>query len=477
QYMHNVLHLNHGNGFFSDVSQMAGVAKTEWSWATLLCDFDNDGNRDIFVANGYRRDLFDGDIQQKQEVYVRANMNRYKSAEDMFEKGYQDFMDVYDPIKVRNYLFKNKGGLQFENVSEPWGFADSTFSNGAAVADFDNDGDLDLVINNLDGESDLYENLTGSKNNYLRIKLEGPRNNPDGIGAKVSVYYDGKLQQFFQQKLVRGYLSSNEPTIHFGLGKENKIDSVLIAWQDGKINKIEQVPINKVATLAYKTAVPGPLKSTQYAPLFASVTNEFLPTGFVHKESRYDEYADQILLPHEFARSGPSIATGDVNGDGAADFFIGGAKDQPGSLYISRNGFFEMRATPIFVSDRKFEDMGAMFFDADADGDSDLYVVSGGSEFNEGSEMYQDRLYINDGRGNFSRSGLPKTSSSGSSVTTFDFDGDGDLDIFRGGEVVAHQYPQSPESYLFVNEKGRFVDKTKEIAHDLARAGMIKSST
>ena len=476
QYMHNVLHLNQGNGFFSDVSQMAGVAKTEWSWATLLSDFDNDGNRDIFVANGYRRDLFDGDIQQKQEVYVRANMNRYQSAEEMFEKGYKEFMDVYDPIKVRNYLFRNKGGLQFENVSEAWGFKDSTFSNGAAVADLDNDGDLDLVINNLDGESDLYENLTGSKNNYLRLKLEGPVKNPDGIGAKVSVYYAGKLQQFFEQKLVRGYLSSNEPIIHFGLGKTSGIDSVVVVWQDGKANSIANIGINQVSKIKYSEAVASGDQRPGYAPLFGRVTQQILSTAFIHREGKYDEYADQVLLPHEFARSGPFIATGDVNLDGADDFYVGGAKDQPGSLYISANGKFELKPTPAFAADRKYEDMGTLFFDADGDGDPDLYVVSGGSEFKEGSDMYHDRLYINDGKGNFSRSPMPATISSGSCVISFDIDGDGDLDLFRGGEVVAHQYPQSPANYLFINEKGRFSDKTKELAPDLMRVGMVKSA-
>src|SRR6185436_16584506 len=222
QYMHNVLHLNHGNGYFSDVSQMAGISKTEWSWATLASDFDNYGDRDIFVANGYRRDLFDGDLQQKQETWIRANMNKYKSADEMFDKGFKEFLQIYDPIKVRNYLFRNNGDLKFDNVSEAWGFKDSTFSNGAAVADFDNDGDLDIVINNLDGTSDLYENDAESKNNYLRVKLHGPDGNRDGIGARVSLFYEGRLQQFFQQKTVRGYLSSNEPIIHFGIGSSNK---------------------------------------------------------------------------------------------------------------------------------------------------------------------------------------------------------------------------------------------------------------
>lgn len=476
QYMHNALHLNHGNGFFSDVSQMAGISKTEWSWSTIASDFDNDGQRDIFVANGYRRDLFDGDIQQKQDMYVRANMHKYSSAEEMFEKGFKEYMDIYDPIKVRNYLFKNKGGLQFENVSEAWGFKDSTFSNGAAVADFDNDGDLDLVINNLDGVSDLYENVTNQKNNYLKIELEGPAKNPDGIGAKISLYYEGKLQQFFQQKTVRGYLSSNDPLIHFGMGKTKQIDSVVVVWQDGKSNTIKNVPVNQLAKIKYQEAVEGKSYNPIYAPLFTEVTGTALSTSFFHVENKYDEYVDQVLLPHEFARSGPFIATGDVNKDGTEDFYVGGAKDQAGVLYLQQNNRFIKKTVPAFEADKKYEDMGTAFFDADADGDLDLYVISGGSEFDEGSPMYQDRLYLNDGKGNFSKAILPATLSSGSCLAIADVDGDGDLDIFRGGEVVAHKYPQAPQSYLLINEKGKFVDKTKELAPDLSKIGMVKSA-
>ena len=476
QYMHNALHLNQGNGFFSEISQLSGVAKTEWSWATLLCDFDNDGKRDIFVANGYRRDLFDGDIEQKREAYVNANMHKYRSADEMFEKGFKEYIEIYSPIKVRNYLFKNKGDLQFENVAGAWGLTDSTFSNGAAIADFDNDGDIDLIINNLDQEALLYENVADKKNNYIRIKLEGPEKNRDGIGAKISLYYDGKMQQFFQQKTVRGYLSCNEPAVHFGLGQTTKIDSITIIWPDGKENILKDISSNQVVKAEYKTAGANHRSISSFNTSFAEATNEFLIHPFLHRENVYNEYTDQVLLPHEFAKSGPFISAGDVNADGAEDFYIGGAKDQAGCLFLQHNGKFNKQAAPAFEADKKYEDIGSVFFDVDKDGDPDLYVVSGGSEFPEGSDMYQDRLYINDGKGNFSKSVLPVTASSGSTVISFDADGDGDLDIFRGGEVLPHQYPKAPLSYLLINENGKFVDKTKFIAPDLLQVGMVKTA-
>ena len=476
QYMHNALHLNQGNGFFSDVSQLAGVAKTEWSWATLLSDFDNDGNRDIYVANGYRRDLFDGDILKKQDAYVNANMHKYSSGEEMFKKGFKDYIEIYNPIKVKNYLFKNKGDLKFENVSDAWGLTDSTFSNGAAIADFDNDGDIDLVINNLDQEALLYENATDKKNNYIRIKLEGPEKNPDGIGAKVSLYYDGKMRQFFQQKTVRGYLSCNEPVVHFGLGQTAKVDSIVIKWPDGKENCLKEITSNQVIKASYKTAETSQHPSPVFNSYFNEATKQFLKQPFVHKENKYDEYVDQILLPHEFSVSGPFIATGDVNGDGEEDFYVGGAKDQAGALYRYQNGEFVKQTVPAFEADKKYEDLGTTLFDVDGDGDLDLYVVSGGSEFPEGSDMYQDRLYINDGKGSFSKSTLPLTASSGSCVIAFDVDSDGDLDVFRGGEVLPHQYPKPPKSYLLINENGKLIDKTKELAPDLLQVGMVKTA-
>ena len=473
QYMHNALHLNHGNGFFTDISQLAGVSKTEWSWSTLVCDFDNDGNRDIFVANGYRRDVFDGDIDQKLRQHMAAS--GYANTQEYFSKGFKEFIELYDPIKVRNYLFRNKGQLKFENVSQSWGFEDSTFSNGAAVADFDNDGDLDLVINNLDEEASLFENNTNKKNNYIKIKLAGPEKNPDGIGTKISLYYDGKMQQAFQQKTVRGYLSSNEPAVHFGLGKTTAIDSIIVSWPDGKENKLTSVAANQETKADYKTATNG-YQHPLYNTSFAKATGQFFSEPFLHKENKYDEYTDQVLLPHEFSRSGPFIATGDVNGDGEEDFYIGGAKDQAGSLYIQKNGKFIKQSMAAFEADKKYEDMGCSLFDMDNDGDFDLYVVSGGSEFENTSPMYADRLYLNDGKGNFSKQTSPITVSSGSCVVPFDVDGDGDLDIFRGSEVLPHQYPRPDESYLLINDKGILTNKTVNIANDLMKIGMVKTA-
>jgi len=473
QYMHNALHLNNGNGFFSDISQLAGVQKTEWSWSTLISDFDNDGNRDIFVANGYRRDVFDGDIDQKLRQHMQAS--GYANTEEYFNKGFKEFIELYQPIKVRNYLFKNKGNLKFENVSQPWGFEDSTFSNGAAIADFDNDGDLDLVINNLDDEASLYENVTNNKNNYIKIKLIGPEKNPDGIGAKISLYYNGKIQQAFQQKTVRGYLSSNEPAVHFGLGKTNSIDSVIVIWPDGKESRLTTVTANQEAKADYKTAIAG-YQHTAYNTSFAEITNQSLSEPFLHKENKVDEYGDQVLLPHEFSHSGPFIATGDVNGDGEEDFYIGGAKDQAGVLYTQKDGKFIKQNVAAFEADKKYEDMGCALFDIDNDGDLDLYVVSGGSEFENASPMYVDRLYINDGKGYFTKQPSPVTVSSGSCIVPFDVDGDGDLDIFRGSELLPHLYPQPDESYLLINEKGTLVNKTINIAPDFIKLGMVKTA-
>ena len=475
QYMHNALHLNQGNLFFSEISQLSGVAKTEWSWSCLMSDFDNDGKRDIFVANGYKRDVFDGDAKEKLNTYIQGNMHKYKSPQEMMEKGFKEMIEIYTPIKVKNYLFRNKGDLQFENVSDLWGFEATSFSNGASVGDLDNDGDLDLVINNLDDEAFIYENTSAARNNYLKVKLSGPKGNSDGLGAKLTIHSGGAIQ-YFENKTVRGYLSSNDPVVHFGVGKADQVDSVIVKWNDGKESVATAVKTNQLLEVSYDKAVRRAAKQRGLPTLFKEETVRLMPTPFKHKENDFNEYKEQILLPHMFSKSGPFVSTGDIDGDGETDFYVGGAAGQAGALYLQKNGKFNKKENNAFESDKKYEDMGSSLFDVDQDGDLDLFVVSGGSEFSEGSDLYNDRIYINDGKGNFKKGELPKTISSGSCVVPFDFDGDGDLDLFRGGQVVAGVYPKSPRSYLFVNEEGKLVDKTREISPALAEVGMINSA-
>lgn len=474
QYMHNALHLNQGNLFFSDISQFAGVAKTEWSWSCLLSDFDNDGNRDLFVANGYRRDVFDGDVGGKLTEFAKANRTKYSSPVEMLKKDFKLFIENYEPIKVKNYLFRNKGDLTFQNTGTLWGMNEVSFSNGAAVGDLDNDGDLDMVINNLDDEAFLYENTSAAKTNYLKVKLEGPMGNRDGIDAKVTVYHDNKTQ-YFQNKTVRGYLSSNDPMVHFGLGSTTKVDSVVVRWPDGKESIAGATQSNQTLKVSYASAGPARKKQPAAATTFAESTAQFMTTPFTHRENNVDEYADQILLPHMFSRSGPFMSVGDVDKDGTDDVYVGGASGQAGALYLQKNEKLVAKTNAVFDRDKNYEDMGSTLQDFDQDGDVDLYVVSGGDEFGEGSPKYKDRLYLNDGKGNFSTPVLIDTKSSGSCVVPIDFDRDGDIDVFRGGQVVAHRYPTAPQSYLLVNEKGKLVDRTTELAPTLSKVGMVNA--
>ena len=476
QYMHNALHLNQGDLFFSDISQLAGVAKTEWSWSCLLSDFDNDGLRDMFVANGYKRDVFDGDLKKKLAAFISRKRDQFKSPQEMLRKDFDDFINLYDSIKVKDYLFKNNGNLKFEKVTDAWGFQEPGFSNGAAVGDLDNDGDLELVVNRIDDEAFVYENTASPRNRYLKLKLHGPAGNPDGIGAKVTLYHEGSIQ-YFENKVVRGYLSSCDPVVHFGTGGIQTLDSVKVQWQDGRINRYLHVPTNQLIAVSYEqSALPSASAPPGPVPVFQEA-GELLSGPFVHRENEFNEYRDQILLPHMFSRSGPFIATGDVNGDGRQDFYVGGAAGQSGALYLQIDGKFSRKEVPVFARDQGYEDMGCAFFDADADGDLDLYVVSGGSEFPDGSKNYQDRLYLNNGKAEFTKGSLPVTASSGSCVAVCDFDGDGDLDVFRGGQVTPGTYPKDPVSYLLINEKGKYTDRTADLAPLLSRAGMVNTAT
>lgn len=475
QYMHNMLHLNQGNLFFSEISQLAGVAQTDWSWAVLACDFNNSGYRDLLVTNGYRRDVFDGDTKQHLAEHLQRNKNKYRSPQEFFDKGFKDFIEVYKPVKVRNYLFRNNGNLKFDNVSEEWGFQETSFSNGAAVGDLDGDGDLDVVVNNLEDEAFIYENTSSSEHYYLKIRLNGPEKNPFGLGAKITLY-SGNDIQYFENKIVRGYLSSNDPVVHFGLGKDARIDSVKVKWSDGKENVVKNITANQILSIDYSQAANVKTNAPRQERPFKEATKEIFAEPFVHKENKFNEYKEQVLLPHMFSHSGPFIAVADVNHDNEEDVFIGGASGSTAQLYVQKNGKLVRKAVPDFEKDKNYEDIGALFFDANQDGHQDLYVVSGGSEFPEGHQLYQDRLYINDGLGNFKKTGLPKIGSSGSCVAAHDINGDGKPDLFVGGMVVMGAYPKAPRSYLLINEGGKFTDRTNEIAPGLAEIGMVKSA-
>lgn len=471
QYMHNALQYNFGNGFFTDISQLAGVDKTDWSWAALINDLDNDGFKDIYITNGYRRDVYDRDTNKEIADYLKKNNNVVKSTEEVLGK--------LPSVKLANYIYKNQKDLTFKKMIKTWGVDQPSFSNGAAFGDLDNDGDLDLVVNNVDDPAFLYQNNINQTQNYLRVKCIGDPKNTFGLGAKVSIFY-GDQQQYVQIKTSRGYLSSSEPIAHFGLGNIQKIDRLLVEWPDYTTVEEFNIPVNRLMEIVYQSGQKLATEVPQYIPVFAESTGEFIFPNFIHRENLFDDYQKQVLLPHSLSKLGPFISVADVDGDDREDFYIGGAHGQPGQLYTQNaSGHFIAKVVPIFEKDKDYEDMQSIFFDADGDKDLDLYVVSGGTEFVEGHPIYQDRLYLNDGHSNFTKdiSRLPLISSSGSCVVSCDFDGDGDIDLFRGGRTIPDKYPYPPRSYILENTgSGRFKDVTEDKAVELKEIGMVSSA-
>ena len=472
QTTRNMLQLNNQGKDFTEIGQYAGIFSTNWSWSPLICDYDNDGNKDIFISNGYGKNNTHMDVlsmlfKDMQEVHKGKN-----GMSDM------DIVNKVPATVLQNYFYKNNGDLTFTNVADKWGFDEKTLSNGTAYADFDNDGDMDLVINNINDYAAIYRNNTNrlSENNYLRIKLEGSAKNTGGIGARIDITCGEKTftQEFYPS---HGYMSSMDHVLIFGLGQATSIDNLKVVWPDLKTQTISDIKVNQTITLKNKDAVKETLQSSpEYKPIFKSLTQN-KPLAFKHNENNYIDFLTQPLLPFLLSTQGPFITKGDVNNDGIEDIFIGGAKDSPGSLYFqNKNSTFDFQKMVCFENDKESEDLGVLFIDIDNDSDLDLYVVSGGNEFAFNSKNLQDRLYINDGLGNFHKSinQLPRMISSGSCVKSADIDNDGDLDLFIGGRLTPGLYPIAPRSYILENDgNGHFKDITKEKSIGLLNCGMV----
>jgi enediyne biosynthesis protein E4 len=462
-YMSNILNLNNGNGYFSDVAQFAGVSKTDWSWAPLIADFDNDGFKDIFITNGIKRELANQDF---------GHFINDKENDSIKNLSINQVLDFIPSNKLQNYAFKNNGDLSFTKVIEEWGFEKAINSNGVAYGDLDNDGDLDLVVNNLEDEASVYEN--NSVNNFVNIVLIGDSKNINAIGSKVKVY-TANTQQYQELFLSRGYQSSVSPILNFGIGTEETINRIEVVWNDGKVSVMEKVKANRTITFQKDKSKFGTETVDDETRNFARINPATLGVNFQHTENEFNDFYRQVLLPQKQSQQGPALAVADVNNDGLEDMFLGGALGQVAELYFqTKEGKFNKQSQPAFEKDKVYEDNGAHFFDADGDGDQDLYVASGGYELNENDALLQDRLYINDGKGNFSKSNkLPKMITSTKAIVSFDYDRDGDLDLMIGGRVLPGKYPLAPKSYILENTNGRFVDVTSKVAPDFSEIGMV----
>ncbi len=478
QYLRNTLQLNNGDGSFSEIGQASGINATEWSWAPLFADFDNDGWKDLFVSNGYRSDVTNMDfiLYGKRALFMGTAEANRKERLKMLEN--------FPGIHVNNYVFKNNKDLTFSDVSKEWGLGAPSYSNGAAYGDLDNDGDLDLVINNIDEAASVYENKINTLNpgnRWLKIKFNGPPGNRDGLEAKICLWQNGNMQYSYCSP-VRGYLSSVEAAVHFGL-LDKPVDSLKVLWPDNKVQLIKNPTVNKQLILNYKDAVAADNTCFSHLikPVFFAPVDSALQINYQHKEDDYIDFKAQPILQHTCSREGPGIATGDVNADGLDDFYIGAATGFDGSIFLQqKNGKFLQQH---MLHDNHSDDMGALFFDADKDGDLDLYVVSGGTTAQKkGDSIYQDRLYSNDGRGEFTRAvdALPLMNNSGASVTAADYDKDGDLDLFVCGRVSPGEYPVDPKSFLLQNNSlagaANFTDISAAQLPQKGNIGMVTSA-
>jgi len=476
QYMQNNLQLNNGvfNDSlpnFSDVSRLAGLSSTDWSWGPLFADLDNDGLKDIFISNGTRREINNRD-------YFNEMANLKLSPEMMLEKSL-----AIPSEKIDNFVFKNKGDLNFEQVNDTWGIKYEGFSNGVVYADLDNDGDLEIITNNIDDVASVFENTSSDRNNYVTIQFEGKKGNTFGLGNRVYVKTETDTQMQ-ELTLTRGFQSSVAPELHFGLNQMTTIDEVKVVWTDGKTQVLSNVNSNQKLTLKYSdAAVETETKEEKDNTFFAEVEETNIFPKHRHVENYYDDFVDQVLLPHKMSHFGPALAIGDLNGDGLDDYFVGASSNFTGTIYLQSANGFVTKETDIFKSNLLCEDIGAIIFDADQDGDNDLYITSGGYEFEPNSKWLQDRLYLNDGKANFTKANdtaLPEMITSSSKVYSEDFNKDGKLDLLVLGRQTPKNYPSPANSYILINKsengKVKFEDATQSLVKEFSNLGMATSA-